>query len=176
MNGPNPNPAKISNYMSRLLYDNDFFAEIIHFVALTTWQGVSRLPTKLPPKWAPRPFKLVHATKWLGSWKWFRTKWPCKSTLHGSGGQPFHSINFNGDVLIHIYMFSRGICDQWDRGLQPCFQGYFANDEGSMIKNEICYSNIITLRDVPNQFHVFTGSIFFVGPSLRLNGVFGIPQ
>jgi hypothetical protein len=134
MNGPNPNPAKISNYMSRLLYDNDFFAEIIHFVALTTWQGVSRLPTKLPPKWAPRPFKLVHATKWLGSWKWFRTKWPCKSTLHGSGGQPFHSINFNGDVLIHIYMFSRGICDQWDRGLQPCFQGYFANDEGSMIK------------------------------------------
>jgi hypothetical protein len=109
MNGPNPNPAKISNYMSRLLYDNDFFAEIIHFVALTTWQGVSRLPTKLPPKWAPRPFKLVHATKWLGSWKWFRTKWPCKSTLHGSGGQPFHSINFNGDVLIHIYVFARDL-------------------------------------------------------------------
>ena len=35
-----------------------------------------QLPTKFPVKWALKPFKLVHATKWLAQVKWFPTKWP----------------------------------------------------------------------------------------------------
>ena len=49
--------------------------------------GAGRLPTKWPPKWALRPFKLAaHATKWLGSWKWFPTKLSQILLLYGPGG------------------------------------------------------------------------------------------
>ena len=41
-------------------------AWIIFPITLTIWQGAGRLPTKWPLKWALRPFRVVHATKWLG--------------------------------------------------------------------------------------------------------------
>ena len=50
-----PNPAMVSNCISRFLYDSDSILK-----SSTIWQGAGRLPTKWPLKWASRPFKLVH--------------------------------------------------------------------------------------------------------------------
>ena len=56
-----------------------------------------QLPTKWTLKWALRPSKLVHATKWPATGKW-PTKWHKKSVVYGPGGQPFQKGNFNGDA------------------------------------------------------------------------------
>ena len=57
-----PNPAKFSNCMSRFLYDSDSILK--SSILLLLQYGKVQVGSLL--KWASRPFRVVHATKWLG--------------------------------------------------------------------------------------------------------------